>query len=215
MRHAIASCFREAGTRIRFHGFGASAYSSREMGEALRTLEKAKLIHLLYPTTQTKLPYQPDIKKSPRLQVLDTGLVNYFAGVQKEVFSSTDLLDVYNGKIIEHIVGQELMATSNDLINKPLFWVREKEGASAELDFLVRTDSNAIPLEVKSGKTGKLKSLHQYIEMSDAPLAIRLYTGQFQVDKLTTPTRKHFTLLSMPYFLAGKISNYLTAFKPL
>lgn len=213
MRHAITSCFREAGTRIRFNGFGASGYGSREMGEALRTLEKAKLIYLIYPTTQTKLPYQPDLKKSPRLQVLDTGMVNFFAGIQKDVFSSTDLLDVYNGKIIEHVVGQELMAANKDLLNKPLFWVREKEGASAELDFLIIIDGKAIPVEVKSGKIGKLKSLHQYIEMSDTPLAIRLYAGKFQVDKLQTPSGKNFTLLNMPYFLAGKIENYINTFK--
>jgi predicted AAA+ superfamily ATPase len=213
MRHAITSCFREAGIRIRFHGFGESGYGSREMGEALRTLEKAKLIHLMYPTTQTKLPYQPNLKKSPRLQVLDTGLVNYFAGIQKEVFSSLDLLDVYNGKIIEHIVGQELIATNKDLINMPLFWVREKEGSSAELDFLVRTADDAIPVEVKSGKAGKLKSLHQYIEMSGAKLAIRLYSGKFQVDKLQTQSGKNFTLLSIPYFLAGKILNYITEYQ--
>ena len=167
----------------------------------------------MYPTTQTKLPYQPNLKKSPRLQVLDTGLVNYFAGIQKEVFSSLDLLDVYNGKIIEHIVGQELIATNKDLINMPLFWVREKEGSSAELDFLVRTADDAIPVEVKSGKAGKLKSLHQYIEMSGAKLAIRLYSGKFQVDKLQTQSGKNFTLLSIPYFLAGKILNYITEYQ--
>jgi len=208
LRHAIISCFREAGSRIRFNGFGASAYGSREMGEALRTLEKAKLIHLIYPTTQTKLPFQPDLKKSPRLQVLDTGMVNFLAGIQKEVFSTPDLLDVYNGKIIEHIVSQELMATNKDFLNKPLFWVREKEGASAELDFLVVVEGKGIPVEVKSGKTGKLKSLHQYIEMSDSPIAIRLYSGKFQIDKLHTVSGKPFTLLSMPYFLASKIIAY-------
>ncbi len=209
IRHAITSCFSEAGTRIRFNGFGASGYGSREMGEALRILEKARLIYLLYPTTQTKLPYQPNLKKSPRLQVLDTGMVNFFAGIQKEFFLTSDLLDVYNGKIIEHVVGQELIATNKNHINKPLFWVRDKEGASAELDFLVVIEGKAIPVEVKSGKAGKLKSLHQYIEMTDTPLAIRLYAGRFQVDKLQTSAGKPFTLLNIPYFLAGKIGKYI------
>ena len=209
MRHAVTSCFREAGSRIKFNGFGASNYGSRDMGEALRTLEKAKLIYLIYPTTQTKLPFQPDLKKSPRLQVLDTGLVNFFAGIQKDVFSTSDLLDVYNGKIIEHIVCQELMASNKDIINKPLFWVRDKEGASAELDFLVRFEGKAIPVEVKSGKTGKLRSLHQYIEMSETPLAIRLYAGLFHISKVTTPQGKEFTLLNLPYYLAGRLKQYM------
>ena len=70
IRHIIRSCFFEAGSRIKFQGFGKSNYESREMGEVLRILEKAMLIHLVYPTTQTSLPFLPDIKKSPRLHIL-------------------------------------------------------------------------------------------------------------------------------------------------
>lgn len=213
MRHAIRSCFSEAGSRIKFHGFGASSYASREMGESLRTLEKARLIYLIYPTTQTALPYLPDIKKSPRLQLLDTGLVNYFAGVQKEVFSSNDLTDVYHGKIVEHIVGQEILANNANLLSSLLFWVREKTNTSAEVDFLFVKDGVAIPVEVKSGKVGKLKSLHQYLEISDVKLAIRLYSGQFQIDQLKTPSGKTFTLLNLPYYLAGNLEKYIEHYK--
>jgi predicted AAA+ superfamily ATPase len=209
MRHAIRSCFSEAGNRIKFHGFGASSYASREMGESLRTLEKARLIYLIYPTTQTVLPYLPDVKKSPRLQLLDTGLVNYFAGVQKEVFNSNDLTDVYQGKIVEHIVGQEILANNTNLLSTLLFWVREKTDSSAEVDFLFVKDGVAIPVEVKSGKVGKLKSLHQYVEMSEVKLAIRLYSGQFQIDQLKTATGRPFTLLNLPYYLAGNIEKYI------
>ncbi|MEI7504386.1 MAG: AAA family ATPase, partial [Paludibacter sp.] len=209
MRHAIRSCFSEAGSRIKFHGFGASTYASREMGESLRTLEKARLIYLIYPTTQTALPYLPDVKKSPRLQLLDTGLVNFFAGVQKEVFSSNDLTDVYQGKIVEHIVGQEILANNTNLLSTLLFWVREKTDSSAEVDFLFVKDGIAIPVEVKSGKVGKLKSLHQYVEMSDVKLAIRLYSGQFQIDQHKTPNGKNYTLLNLPYYLAGNLEKYI------
>jgi predicted AAA+ superfamily ATPase len=209
IRHAIQSCFSEAGSRIKFHGFGSSSYGSREMGEALRILEKVKLINLIYPTTQTALPYMPDVKKSPRLQVLDTGLVNYFAGVQKEVFGTHDLTDIYQGKIVEHIVGQEILANNNNLLSSLLFWVREKSDSSAELDFLFVKDGVAIPIEVKSGKTGKLKSLHQYIDLSGIKLAIRLYAGKFQIDTLKTPNQSPFTLINIPYYLAGNLEQYI------
>lgn len=209
MRHAIRSCFSEAGSRIKFHGFGASSYASREMGEALRTLQKTKLIHLIYPTTQTVLPYQPDIKKSPRLHLLDTGLVNYFAGVQKEVFSSNDLTNVYQGRISEHIVGQEILANNNNLLQTLLFWVRDKADASAELDFLYVKDGKGIPVEVKSGKVGKLKSLLQFVDTSNVNIAIRLYAGKYQVDQLKTHGGKPFTLLNLPYYLAGNIDKYI------
>ena len=56
------------------------------------------------------LPLLADLKNSPRLHVLDTGLMNYFAGIQREILSTDDLRKVYHGTMIEHLVGQELLA---------------------------------------------------------------------------------------------------------
>lgn len=209
IRHAIPACFREAGSRITFHGFGKSTYGSREMGEALRTLERAKLIYLTYPTTQTQIPFMPDVKKSPRLQILDTGLLNYFSGIQKEIFSSSDLTNVYNGRVIEHIVGQELISNSESEFHQLLFWVRDKSGSSSEVDFLYRHNSVGIPVEVKSGKIGKLRSLHQYVSQSDVDIAVRLYAGQFHIDEIKSLEGKNLLLINLPYYLAGKIKYYI------
>ncbi len=213
MRHAIPSCFREAGARIRFHGFGSSVYGSREMGEALRTLEKAKLCYLLYPTTQTQPPFMPDVKKSPRLQVVDTGMLNYFAGMQKEVFAARDMSTIYNGRIIEHIVGQEFITIKESILKNILFWVREKEGTTSELDFLFVDGGKAIPVEIKAGKAGTLRSLHQYIDRSGASLAIRLYAGNFQENHLKTISGTPFTLLNIPYYQAGVIKKYVDYYR--
>lgn len=158
MRHCIRSCFAEAGERIKFAGFGESAYSSKEVGEAMRTLRKALILHLTYPTTQTMLPFTPDIKRSPRLQVLDTGMLNYFSNIQKEVFTSKDLNNLYKGRIAEHIVGQELIAHSDNYLQPLQFWIREQKTSNAEVDFLYPSAYGHIPVEVKAGATGHLKS---------------------------------------------------------
>lgn len=209
MRHAIKTVFMEAGNRIKFSGFGNSSYGSREMGEVLRTIEKAMLIYLVYPTTQTELPFMPDIKKSPRLQVLDTGLLNYSAHLQKEVFGADDLNNVYKGHIAEHIVGQELLANQTSLLHKPLFWVSEKKDSVAELDFLVQVNGDMIPVEVKSGATGRLRSLHLFMDAYKGKTAFRLYAGELRKDVVATPSGKEYTLLSLPYYLAGKLKDYL------
>lgn len=209
-KHAIRSCFREAGNRIKFQGFGESAYASREMGEALRTLEKAMLINLIYPTTQTMLPFMPDIKRSPRLQVLDTGMLNYFSGVQKQLFGTKDLNTIYKGHISEHIVGQELLAKQTSLLNTLNFWVREKKDSVAELDYLLPYEGTMIPVEVKSEATGRLRSLHQFMEVYKGDLAVRLYAGKYSIDVLTTPTGKEYRLVNMPYYLAGVIKQYIS-----
>ena len=77
IRHAISHAPAAAGSRIKFTGFGQSNYKSREMSEALHLLEKAMLIHLVYPTVATTPPATANHKKSPKLQFLDTGMMNY------------------------------------------------------------------------------------------------------------------------------------------
>lgn len=209
MRHCIRSCFSEAGERIKFVGFGHSSYSSKDISEALRALSKALIMNLTYPTTQTSLPFAPDIKRAPRLQVLDTGMLNYFSNIQREVFASSDLNNIYKGRVVEHIVAQELTASSDNYLQPLLFWVREKSGSNAEVDFLLSTSSGMIPIEVKSGATGHLKSLLLYIDNSDASLAIRLYAGEYKIEEQMTPQGKNFTLLNIPYCFAGKLQEYV------
>lgn len=212
MRHCIRSCFAEAGERIKFVGFGHSSYSSKDVGEALRTLSKAFILHLTYPTTQTTLPFSPDLKRSPRLQVLDTGMLNYFSNIQREVFTSNDLNNLYKGRIAEHIVAQELIVSSENYLQPLLFWVREKNNSNAEVDFLLSTSYGMIPIEVKSGATGHLKSLLLYVDESKTPLAIRLYAGEYRSEELETPNGQKFTLLNLPYCLAGKLQEYVAEF---
>lgn len=212
MRHCIRSCFAEAGERIKFVGFGHSSYSSKDVGEALRTLSKALILHLTYPTTQTTLPFSPDLKRSPRLQVLDTGMLNYFSNIQRDVFTSNDLNNLYKGRIAEHIVAQELIVSSDNYLQPLLFWVREKNNSNAEVDFLLSTSYGMIPIEVKSGATGHLKSLLLYVEESKTPLAIRLYAGEYRSEELETPNGQKFTLLNLPYCLAGKLQEYVAEF---
>ena len=209
IRHAIESAPLEAGRRIKFHGFGNSNYRSREMGEALRTLERAMLIYLLYPSTETEPPIRPNLRKSPKLQFLDTGLINYFAGLQKFFFKMEDLHSFYQGILAEHIVGQELLAVDMRTSRKLSFWVREKKQSNAEVDYIIQTGQYLIPIEVKAGKTGSLRSLHQFVERSAHPFAVRLNAGPVEKVKAVTPNGKQYDFLSLPYFLSAKLQNYI------
>jgi predicted AAA+ superfamily ATPase len=212
LRHAIETAPFEAGKRIKFHGFGQSNYKSREMGEALRTLERIMLLYLLYPSTSAEPPAMPDKKKSPRLQFLDTGLLNYTVGLQGYFFEYNDLHSFYQGRLAEHIVGQELAAMDMNSDKKNSFWVREQKQSNAELDFILPYKHYIVPLEVKAGKTGSLRSLHQFLDQANHPYAIRLYSGPLQVTKTSTPAGKPYKLLDLPYFLAGKIYDYMQWF---
>jgi predicted AAA+ superfamily ATPase len=209
IRHAVRAVFSEAGKRIKFDGFGQSNYRSREMGETLRKLENAFLIRLLYPSTQTVPPAMADKRKSPRLQVLDTGLLNYFNGLQVDLMASNDIHDVYQGTIAEHIIGQELLAGQSGSSGRLGFWVREKKESQAEVDYIHPYKGKIIPVEVKSGPTGKLKSLHLFMDNAPHQTAIRFYPGKVSVDQVKTQNNKSFKLLNLPYYLASLIDHYL------
>jgi predicted AAA+ superfamily ATPase len=212
IRHCIQSSFSQAGKRIKFEGFGNAAYKSREMGESLRTLEKALLIELIYPCTTGTLPKEPDIKKSPRLQILDTGLLNYFVGLQKEIIGTNDLNSIYQGTMIEHLMGQELLAFQFTALSKLQFWVRAKNQSTAEVDFLFQYDGLLIPIEVKSGASGSLRSLHIYMDTAPHDIAIRFYAGVLQITDAITPNGKNYQILNLPYFLGSQIEHYITWF---
>jgi hypothetical protein len=213
IRHAIRSSFAEAGKRIKYQGFGNSSYKSREMGEALRTLEKALLLHLIFPQTSPVLPLLPDHNKSPRLHILDTGMLNYFIGIQQEVLGTQDLSAIYQGTMIEHIIGQELLASQYNALHGLNFWVREKSGSTAEIDYLYLYDGKLIPIEVKSGAEGKLKSLHVFMDMAPHNMAVRCYAGELSIHSIATSNGKGFYLLNLPYFLISQIQSYLKWFE--
>ena len=213
IRHVIQASFHHAGHRIKFEHFGHSAYKSREMGEALRIAEKALLLHLVYPTTNASLPLIPAINKSPRLQILDTGLLNYRAGVQKDIIGTKDLSSVYQGIITEHIVGQELLAFQFEALSGLSFWVREKNTSMAEVDYIFPFEGKLIPIEVKSGASGTLRSLHLYMDMAPHRMAVRMYAGPLMIHTMTTPAGKSYYLLNLPYFLTSRLEDYLTWFQ--
>jgi predicted AAA+ superfamily ATPase len=210
IRHIMSTAHLGLDSRIKFQNFGNSNYRSREVGEAFRNLDDAKVIQLIYPTTDTSPPILPDLKKSPRLQFLDTGLINHELNIQAEMLAMEDLNNAYKGAVIPHLVAQELMSLNTTKSVKPIFWVREKNQSSAEVDLVVQFNKMVIPIEIKSGKEGKLKSLHQFIEGAPHPYAVRMYAGKFSIEEHSTRSGKKYFLMNMPYYLSTKLTEYLS-----
>jgi hypothetical protein len=69
-----------------------------------------------------------------------------------------------------------------------------------------------IPIEIKSGSTGSLKSLHQFIEAADHPYAIRMYGGVFKIEQAITPNKKPYLLMNLPYFAGTVLPRYIEWF---
>lgn len=199
--------------RVKFQNFGNSNYRSREVGEAFRNLDAAKIIQLIYPTTNLEAPIMPDVKKSPRLQFLDTGLINHDLKIQADLLALTDLSNAYKGAIIPHMITQEVLSLNTINNPKTHFWVREKAQASSEVDLVMQYQGKLIPIEIKSGATGSLKSLHEFIERTNHHYAIRIYAGEFNVEEHETPNQnKPYKLMNLPYYLGTKLPEYIDYF---
>jgi hypothetical protein len=96
------------------------------------------------------------------------------------------------------------------------YWLREGKSANAEVDFVVAFDDNIVPVEVKSGTGGGLKSVHQFAGEKEAKLAIRFDTGMPSVQKITTAIRKHkrasnveYQLVSLPLYLVERLPELI------
>lgn len=209
LRHIIQHAPGKAAERIRFEGFAASNYKSRDVSEAFRTLMKTYLLTLVYPTTSTRIPILENKRRSPKLQMLDTGMVNYFAGMQYALINSDSIDNVFEGRLAEHIVGQELLSASSSVRHHNHFWVREKKQSTAEVDYVIQVDDLLIPVEVKAGKTGRLRSLMAFIDEAPHAYAVRISSAKYCVEQLTTLSGKPFTLLNLPFYLTAQCEQYV------
>jgi predicted AAA+ superfamily ATPase len=209
IRHIIKIGMSYAGQRIKFERFGSSDYRSREMGEAFRLLEKAMLLELTYPSVSPIIPVIPDFKKSPRLSWLDTGLVNYAAGIQKEVFGAKDISNAWRGILAEHITGQEILALDNSVLNRKAFWVREAKNSNAEVDYIYQFNGNVIPIEVKSSIGSRLKSLQLFMETAPHNIAVRVWSEPLSIDQIESSTGRKITLINIPFYLVNQLPQIL------
>jgi predicted AAA+ superfamily ATPase len=212
LRHLLRSGWNYAGQTISFAGFGGSAYNSTAVHQAFELLEKAFLVSLDYPTTSVKAPLQPSLTRWPKLVWLDSGLVNFSAGIQVEYLSNKSLADVWRGHAAEQIVGQELWPVlDKNYVDQQCFWVRDKKGSTAEVDFAYPMQGKIIPIEVKSGANSHLRSLQSYMNNEGASmLGVRVWPGQFSVDDVKVQeSQATYRLVNVPFYLVGQLDKIL------
>lgn len=199
-----------AGQRIQYVNFANSNYRSREMRWAFDTLEKAMILQRIPGQVQTTPPMQSNFRVAPKLLYLDTGLVARKLNVDRiSLKTSEDLNDLFRGTLSEQAVGQSLLAQETIAWGTPSFWYRHQPGSTAEIDYCISFGGKIIPIEVKSGKTGALRSLLLFMEQAPHPYAVRIWSGPLQLDPVTTPGGKRFSLLSLPFYLTYRIQEIL------
>ena len=211
IRHVLSHGWAEAGQTITFNRFGGSSYTSKEVHEAFDVMQKAFLLSLDYPITAVKPPAMPALTRQPKLIWLDSGIMNFSADIQADYLQNTSLIDIWKGHAAEQITGQELrVVLDRNFRNEQYYWVRDKRGASAEIDFVWQHQSKIVPIEVKSGTNAHLRSLHSFMSLPDAAdIAVRVWPGEFSINELTSPNGHNFRLVNLPFYYVGLIDKVL------
>lgn len=206
VRFILERGWQKAGETVSLNNFADSEYRSAVIGDAFRLLQKAMLLELVYPATSADIPLFTEIKRKPKLIWLDTGLVNYAAGIRNDVIRANDIMDTWRGRVAEHVVAQELLTLNDKISQRRAFWMRGNGGGSAEVDFVWQVDSMLVPIEVKSGINSHLRSLHSFIDHSHSNVAIRVWSGEYSVDDVTTVQGcKKFKLINLPFYMVGNL----------
>lgn len=208
LRHVIEQAPFEAGMRITYERFGRSNYRSREMSRAFDLLERARIVTRIHGTTANCPPLRPNFRVSPKLLYLDIGLVTQKMGMGEHSFDASSTDHFFRGRIAEQVVGQELKARSvtHEL---PLgFWYRQRSGKAAEIDYIIQHGDSLVPIEVKSGSTGRLRSLHQFLQSMPNNLGVRVSPVPLKHETITIAGEAH-RIISIPFYLAWRIDSLL------
>ena len=216
LRHILGAAWLSAAETITFSGFGNSNYTSTQIHDGMDLLERAYLLSLDYPVTSTSAPALPATRRSPKLIMVDTGLTNFLAGIQLEYLQNKELLDTWRGRAAEHIVAQELrVVLDRHYREQQYFWIRDKKGSTAEVDFVWQEGTDIIPIEVKAGTNSHLRSLHTFVNNSDGHVvAVRIWSGPLSIQDIETPApdKKPFRLINLPFYYVGQLDKVLVEY---
>jgi len=146
---------------------------------------------------------------------LDVGLMATICGVNfLDLTKAEDVLLVNRGAMCEQFIGQHLFYAGTFYQEPELFyWAREQKSSSAEVDYLVATQSLIIPVEVKAGSSSTLKSLHAFVKMKNQKLGLRFNSDVPSIldteTSLANMDSTSFRLLSLPLYMVGQTKRLI------
>lgn len=189
---------------------------SAVLKQSIDFLAKARVLSPVFHSSGNAVPLRAGIKERDfKLLFLDTGLMMRSLGLNLIDIKNDKLLLANRGAVAEQYIGQQLISNLQASYEEPeiFYWNREKPGASSELDFLVQRGGLIVPVEVKSGKTGSLKSLQVFAAMKKSSLAVRFNLDVPSVlnSETSIPTMEahKFTLVSLPLYLATELPRLI------
>ncbi len=208
---------RHVGEKIKYANIDRHA-QARALRGVMELLFQARVAFPVYRSTAAGLPLGSGVdERVLKPYFLDCGLVARATGAQWiDAATLASPHFVNSGKLAEQFAAQHLLyGGAPDIRPQLYYWLREGRSNNAEVDFLTDLGSAVAPVEVKSGKSGTMKSLFQYAAQRSSSFAIR-----FDVNppSLTMPShdlpghgRIELQLLSLPLYLVQQYRRLAAA----
>lgn len=186
------------------------------IAQAIELLHLAKIIYPVYHSACNGVPLGAEINDNfYKLLFLDIGLLTTQLGLTFLDFAAINEVTLINsGMLAEQFIGQHLLYSKQSYENPELYyWTREKKSSQAEVDFVISYKGKVLPIEVKAGKTGTLKSLHYFLQEKGLSFGIRfnseLPSITIENRELANGKKIHYKLLSLPLYMVEYISSFL------
>ena len=157
-------------------------YSAFQLKKAVELLIMAGLVIPVTHSSANGLPLGAEANpKYRKMLLLDTGIFQRLLGLQlSDILLNDDFDTINKGGIAEMFVGLELLKASSCYQQPSLYyWQREVRNARAEVDFVIQHDMDIIPIEVKSGKQGKMQSMYLFLNEKKSRAGIRTSLENF------------------------------------
>ena len=181
LKEVMDSVIRQSGGKFVFSQSSTTS-SPQQARDALNLLEMAGLVHKAYHTSGQGIPLGSGMNiKMFKALILDTGILQMlldFKLTEPMLAGNIDMLN--KGSLAEVYAGLEMIKYANPYAPFRLFyWHREKRGSSAEVDYLVSREEEIVPLEVKSGSTGKMQSMNLFMQERGSNKGFRVSLENF------------------------------------
>jgi predicted AAA+ superfamily ATPase len=148
----------------------------RSIKRGIQLLCQANVLSPVYYTAASGLPLSATrVEKRYKALFLDIGLVQASYRLSPNTLINHALALTPQGPLAEQFVGQHLLTLQSANDRAELFyWQRDTRGSQAEVDYVLAIEDQIVPIEVKSGKQGKLKSMHLFMDDHPSKIGIKL-----------------------------------------
>jgi predicted AAA+ superfamily ATPase len=209
--HSLAAIARSLGRKF-VYAQAADGIKQHQAKRALELLAAARLCHLVRYSAATGVPLGGDASDKVRKAILlDIGMFHALADTPAgERFPAwTDLAPPVRGQLAEQLVGQALLLAGDPTGDGPrLFYWQREGGRPGEIDFLIQAGGRVVPVEIKSGASGAMKSLHQFMFDKKLRRAVRIDENSPSLTTIDVTTTQgdpvRYRLLSLPIYLAWR-----------